>query len=613
METKTATQDIEIYPDWLLQSIRLCRPPDNLTVSEFCARHYLLDRTNSVPFKLILTPYLKEIMDAFTDPEVEEIIFQKPTQVGGTRSIFNMLAYLIVQDPDDAMIVYPTLELAEYTSKNRIRTMIEASPVLRELYLPLESSILEYHFSNGMTLTLAGANSAASLASRPIRYLFLDEVDKYPATAGKEASPINLAIERTKTFPHNKKIVMTSTPENIRGNITKRVKSADQVKEYGFSCQSCGAEQVWEFSNVKWVGKEYTEARETAYYLCPHCNTKINDSLKSQMVQDGCWITTAVNHPGKRSIAFKMNTLPSPWVRIGDMAAEYIKTKDDPDEYKNFVNSWEGKAFEQSTIITSQELVLDRQTELEEGIIPSWARILTAGIDFQKDHFYWTIRAWGARMTSQNIAHGMAIQWDDVEFVMNQQYPIENDGGFMEVNLAGLDSGNDTEVVEDLHMMNQQWTILLKGASHKMNSPYAVSTVKRLGSRATGQRLIIVNTERYKNLIASRLNRPNGKGSWMVYKDCDTEYAKHIVSEKRIKEKKGDTEIEVWRPISKGIPNHYLDCEVYAAVAAEILQVRFLTDEQEEEKEQAILLNQNNNNNRKSKASGWIDTQGFKL
>jgi hypothetical protein len=183
----------------------------------------------------------------------------------------------------------------------------------------------------------------------------------------------------------------------------------------------------------------------------------------------------------------------------------------------------------------------------------------------------------------------------------------------MEVNLAGLDSGNDTEVVEDLHMMNQQWTILLKGASHKMNSPYAVSTVKRLGSRATGQRLIIVNTERYKNLIASRLNRPNGKGSWMVYKDCDVEYAKHIVSEKRIKEKKGDTEIEVWRPISKGIPNHYLDCEVYAAVAAEILQVRFLTDEQEEEKEQAILLNQNNNNNRKSKAAGWIDTQGFTL
>ncbi|MFA6038442.1 MAG: terminase gpA endonuclease subunit [Legionellales bacterium] len=601
------TTDInEILPDWLLESVRLCRPPDNLTVSEFCNRHYLLDRANSVPFKLILTPYLKEIMDAFTDPEVEEIIFQKPTQVGGTRSIFNMLAYLIVQDPDDAMIVYPTLELAEYTSKNRIRTMIEASPVLRDLYLPMESSILEYHFSNGMTLTLAGANSAASLASRPIRYLFLDEIDKYPTTAGKEANPINLAIERTKTFPHNKKIVMTSTPESMRGNISKRVKSADSIKEYGFSCQSCGVEQVWEFGNVKWTGKDHTEARETAYYLCPHCNNRINDSIKSQLVQDGCWINTEVNHPGKRSIAFKMNTLPSPWVRIGDMAAEYLKTKDDPDEYKNFVNSWEGKAYEQSTIVTSQELVLERQTELEEGTIPSWARLLTAGIDFQKDCFYWTIRAWGARMTSQNIAHGIALEWDDVEFVMNQQYPIEGGAGVMEVNLAGLDSGNDTETVEDLHMMNQQWTILLKGASHKMNQPYAVSSVKRIGSRAMGMRLIIVNTERYKNLIASRLNRPNGKGSWMVYKNCDVEYAKHIVSEKKLKVKKGSVEVETWTPITKGAANHYLDCEVYAAVAAELMQVRFLTDETEAQAQPEV---KNNTQNKQSAGSNWVNNQ----
>lgn len=600
-----------IYPDWVMESLQAMRPPDSLTVTEFVDRNHLLDRPNGAAFKSSLTKYLVDFMDAFTDPEVEEILLQKPTQVGGTRAIFNMLSYVIVQDPDDAMIVYPTLELAEYTSKNRIKTMIESSPVLRNLYLPYESSILEYHFSNGMTLTLAGANSASSLASRPIRYLWLDEVDKYPATAGKEAAPINLAIERTKTFPHNKKIVLTSTPESIRGNIVKRVKTADRVQEYGFTCTNCGVEQTWEFANVKWrEGCDYIEARDTAYYECPHCKYRINDSLKSQLVADGAWITTEQNHIGKRSLAFKMNTLPSPWVRIGDMAAEYLKTKDDPDEYKNFVNSWEGKPFEQSTIITSEELVMERQSDLEEGIVPSWSRLLTAGIDFQKDCFYWTIRAWGARMTSQNIAHGMALEWDDVEFIMNQQYPVDG-GGFAEVNLAGLDSGNDTETVEDLHMMNQQWTILLKGASTDMKGkPYSISTVQRIGSRATGQRLIIVNTHKYKNLIASRLNRPTGKGSWMVYKGCDTEYARQIVSEKLVKEKKGGREVDVWRPRAKGIDNHYLDCEVYAAVAAELMQIRFLVDDEESRPEPE----KQQDKHRQSAGQNWLNNNaGWKI
>jgi phage terminase large subunit GpA-like protein len=212
-------------------------------------------------------------------------------------------------------------------------------------------------------------------------------------------------------------------------------------------------------------------------------------------------------------------------------------------------------------------------------------------------------------MTSQNIAHGMALEWDDVEFIMNQKY-ARQDGALMEVNLAGLDSGNDTETVEDLHLMNQQWTILLKGASHEMNQPYAISSVKRIGSRAIGHRLIIVNTDRYKNLIASRLNRPNGKGSWMVHKDCDLDYAKHIVSEKRVKVKKGSREVEVWQPRAKGVANHWLDCEVYAAVAAELMQVRFLTDEEQQIKEEIIQKDKK----RQSAGGSWLnDNTGWKI
>ena len=40
---------------------------------------------------------------------------------------------------------------------------------------------------------------------RPIRYVLLDEVDRYPQSAGTEGDPVSLAIQRTAEFEHNKK------------------------------------------------------------------------------------------------------------------------------------------------------------------------------------------------------------------------------------------------------------------------------------------------------------------------------------------------------------------------------------------------------------------------
>jgi phage terminase large subunit GpA-like protein len=77
-----------------------------------------------------------------------------------------------------------------------------------------------------MYVSISGANSPASLASKPIRYLFLDEVDKYPPASRREADPISLARERTKTFI-NRKIYMCSTPTLRSGHIWKAKESAD--------------------------------------------------------------------------------------------------------------------------------------------------------------------------------------------------------------------------------------------------------------------------------------------------------------------------------------------------------------------------------------------------
>ena len=56
--------------------------------------------------------------------------------------------------------------------------------------------MLSMEFPGGI-LVLTGANSATGLRSMPARYIFLDEVDAYPASEDEEGDPVTLAKART--------------------------------------------------------------------------------------------------------------------------------------------------------------------------------------------------------------------------------------------------------------------------------------------------------------------------------------------------------------------------------------------------------------------------------
>ena len=62
----------------------------------------------------------------------------------------------------------------------------------------------------------------------------------------------------------------------------------------------------------------------------------------------------------------------------------------------------------------------------------------------------------------------------------------------------------------------------------------------------------------------------------MVHKDCDLEYAEQVTAEHKITERAGGKEVQRWALKSSHADNHYLDCEVYAAAAADVLEVRSL-------------------------------------
>lgn len=222
------------YPvaQYQFDALQMLKPPEQLTVSEWAQEYRILDaKSAAMPgaWNNNVTPYLTEVMDAFNHYEYEEIIFCKPTQIGGTETLQNMVGYIVMQDPAPTMIVYPTDTLAKSISENRLQPMLKATPEMKKKF-DENSSLLELQF-DGMYLSLVGSNSPSGLASKPIRFLMLDEVDKYPGASNKEADPIKLARERTKTF-HNKKIYMTSTPTLKTGHIWRAKESADIEKHF---------------------------------------------------------------------------------------------------------------------------------------------------------------------------------------------------------------------------------------------------------------------------------------------------------------------------------------------------------------------------------------------
>ena len=571
---------------YLFEALQNLLPPERLLVSEWAEKYRILDSKSSGtpgPWMNEVTPYLVGVMDEFNNPETRTLVFCKPTQIGGTEALQNMMGYVIMQDPSPSMIVYPTKELAKSVSENRLKPMLMATPEIAKRF-DENSEMMELQF-DGMYLSLVGSNSPAGLASKPIKYLMLDEVDKYPEASRKEADPVKLATERTKTF-RNAKVYITSTPTLKDGHIWKAKEEADVEKHYFVPCPHCGEYIEFEFAHLDFPegeGMSYTDRADLAVYRCQGCKEIITDADKHRILPLGEWREVRRNKKYASTVAFWINTLYSPFVQWADIAKEFLLSKEDPAMLQNFVNSWLAEPWEDTRYAADADIDMERHTTIPALVVPDWAKLLTGGVDVQQASFYWTIRAWGDHLTSQNIAHGQVMSFQDIDEVMNLEYSRE-DGEKMMVDLCLIDSGYNSDAVYDFCLTHSDYAMAAKGTSHEQMSHYKISTVNKVGSNANGMQFVMVDGGKYKDMIASRMHRENGPGSWMVFDGCDMEYAKQVTAEHKVNVKKNGVTKAVWKTKTQNADNHYLDCEVYAMAAADMRGVRSFHLQQEEEK-----------------------------
>ena len=244
--------------DLLAKTYAMFRPPCNETVSEWADHNRMLVSESSSepgPWRTDRAPYQKEIMDAFTQPGIHEIDIMSSAQVGKSEIELNMMGRAIHIDPGPMLYIQPTDKVAEDYSKRRISPMISACPPLRDRVCKAKGrdsgNTITMKLFPGGSLAIIGANSPSDLASKPVRYIFMDEIDRFPDSAGTEGDPIELAERRTETYRHNRKIVKCSTPTIKGKSKIERAFMNGTQEEWRTECPHCRNFSLLQFEDVK--------------------------------------------------------------------------------------------------------------------------------------------------------------------------------------------------------------------------------------------------------------------------------------------------------------------------------------------------------------------------
>ena len=93
-------------------SLEYFKPPEKLTLSQWADKYrYLSPESSAEPgrWRTARTPYLKRIMDCWTDPKVRLITAVAASQVGKSEVELNAIGYAIDQAPASIMYVHPNL------------------------------------------------------------------------------------------------------------------------------------------------------------------------------------------------------------------------------------------------------------------------------------------------------------------------------------------------------------------------------------------------------------------------------------------------------------------------------------------------------------------------
>lgn len=595
MKKKTADLLSKIYS--------VLKPPPDLKLSEWADKYRQLSSEASAEpgrWKTAKAPYQKEIMDAITDIEVKKVVVMSAAQVGKTDAmILNPIGYYIHYEPSPIMVLQPTIQMAETFSKDRLSPMLRDTAVLTDKVNDKSrnsgNTILQKIFPGGH-VTMVGANSPSSLASRPIRILLADEIDRYPATAGSEGDPLFLAGKRLTTF-WNRKEVNVSTP-TIKDLSRIELEYEHSSKgEWNAPCPHCGELQPLVWSGVLFDKEDLSEIN----YVCSKCGAISSEVEWKERYKDGKFIHADPDNPVR---GFHLNTLASTlstWREIVEKfleANEAVK-KGNVELMKVWTNTELGQTWEEDgETIDDSELLKRRESYNCE--IPLEVLYLTAGVDTQDDRFEVEVVGWGPDYESWGIKYAaiygdttnkQSTVWNDLDVFLSQTFQ-KKDGTKLKIVVTCIDSGGHStnNVYKFCKARFNRKVFAIKG-SNDSAAAYIQKPTKNNREQAY---LFTIGVDTGKSWLMDRLKVEEPGPGYCHFpkedgKGYDEKYFKGLTSEKKVMRYKMGRPYFAWELKDKGEHrrNEALDCRNYATAAIEISALPLKKPEEPEKKQKS--------------------------
>ena len=523
-------------------------------------------------------PYAVEIMDAISDPKVEQVVVMCAAQMGKTNAgILNPIGYYITYDPCPIMVVQPTIAMGETFSGKRLTPMLRDTPCLRGKIAPEKSrspdnKILEKSFPGGY-IVIAGANSAPSLKSRPVRVVLFDEVDEAPDNLAGQGDPVELAFARTNAFPNRKK-VLTSTP-TIKGR--SRIEAAYNNSSKGrwmHKCPRCG-----EWSQFTWRRLNF----ESMKMSCPYCEKMF--TRREWEAGGGKWMHEDTEHPVR---GFHVNALDSQmaWEELVGKWAEAQKLAKVGDHSKliTFINTILAETWElRGEVVESH--ALEQRREVYSAELPDGVCVLTMGVDVQDNRLAYEIVGWGMGFESWGIEYSEIFGdprqgdvWNRLDELLAKSFSYAN-GKRIRISRVAIDTGG--------HMTPQVYAYC-KARQSRGVYPIKGQAGDRLPltrpskeSREKGLFIVGVDGVKADTISWLKIGEPgNGYCHFPKDKDdipingYDATYFDMLTAEKRVvvQNKKGFSVYE-WHKAA-GARNEAFDARNYARAALRIMSAK---------------------------------------
>ncbi len=386
-------------------------------------------------------------MEDFANPSIREITIKCSAQSAKTLTIMVLLCWVIAEDPGPTLWLTFSEKEAKKLMKTRLREQLQKCEKVAEKIPKSKSgnTQLEIYFP-GAPLVIAGAEQKSALQSTPYRYLFLDEVRSYPKGA------LEMVSKRVRSYPHNYKKVIISTPDLENDALDMSYMLGDQNHPF-CKCRNsdCQHEMLIDWmepddaGGLKWDTNtitrpdgayDYTELEKTIRFKCEKCGSEYFDvpADRKYISRNAYW--KPQNEKAAKDVRSYWWCALLPWWTSWSMQVrEFLEAKKamklgDLAKLKDHWNETRGKSWSDRIFYNSdQKLLKPRMFPyiVTDPFPEERRRFLSVDVQSKGGFHLWALgRAWAAGARSRWLFFRKVWSWEEM-IQLQQEFSISDD------------------------------------------------------------------------------------------------------------------------------------------------------------------------------------------